>query len=344
MKNRAVLLVLSIICLLMFFDMGVAAEVTLTVKTSRANIRLNADLEATVITQAPMGAVLKSDAKEGEWYRVQLPPNKDGFVISGYIHESVVLVSEEQPQMESVGKSVPVETPQPQVKKAPPQKKPQTAVVREVKPAKPLMQTQPQTTSKKFVIRPYAKIGYLLLQPSAKDLGYSLAGGNDSELNQYLDVNGLNYGAGVQILLPFQLSPSVRLGLDTGFQKLFNMTFDTGSSDLDAIVEDYDKSTEFEYYLHGMVELSPASSPLFIQGGIGFHLVFWTWDTVYYGYYTGDQSEYEAGVGFGVGLFGLAGFNALQTEAFSLPIGVRIDYLLRYGSLLKASFVIGFAF
>jgi hypothetical protein len=342
MKKRLLLMVLSLICVLFLFEMGEAATVILTVKTTKANIRLQPSLESTVITQAPLGAVLTSTGKEGEWYIISLPPNKDGVVVSGYIHQSVVTVSEEQLPTDAVEKNIPEMTKPKQEIKTVPEKIPQAPVKSDITRVEPPRQARPQGTSKKFTFRPYFKVGYLLLQPSATDFGYSSADGDS--LNMYLDVNGLNYGGGVQVLLPFQLGPSLRLGLDTGFQKLFSMRFDTTSSDLDFIYEDYDKSSEFEYYLNTMIEFSPGAMPLFIQGGIGMHLVFWNWKTVYVGKYTGDLGYEESGLDFNLGLFGLAGFNAIQTETFSLPIGVRIDYLLRYGSLLKASFVIGFAF
>jgi hypothetical protein len=342
MKKRLVLLILSLFCVLFLFEMGEAAEVSLTVKTAKANIRLQPSLESAVITQAPMGAVLTSTAKEGEWFLISLPPNKEGVVVSGYIHQSVVIVSEEKMPTDAVEKNIPEKTKPIQEKRVVPEKIPQIPVKSDVTRVETPRQVQPQRTSKKFTFRPYVKVGYLLLQPSAADFGYSSVEGDS--LNMYLDVNGLNYGGGVQVLLPFQLGHSLRFGLDTGFQKLFSMRFDTTSSDLDFIYEDYDKSSEFEYYLNAMVEFSPGSMPLFIQGGLGMHFVFWNWKTVYVGKYTGDQSYVESGLGVNMGLFVLAGFNAVKSEAFSFPIGLRIDYLLRYGSLLKASFVIGFAF
>ena len=63
--------------------------------TNPANIRTNPSVQSTIILTAPLGAVLDVVKKEGVWFLVQLPPNKDGFSVRGYIHQSTVEVIEE---------------------------------------------------------------------------------------------------------------------------------------------------------------------------------------------------------------------------------------------------------
>ncbi len=61
-----------------------------SIKVQLANIRLMPSLQSAVIHQVPSGVELKALAKTGNWYRVDLPPNEDGLVLSGYIHHSIV--------------------------------------------------------------------------------------------------------------------------------------------------------------------------------------------------------------------------------------------------------------
>jgi opacity protein-like surface antigen len=61
-----------------------------SIKARMANIRLMPSLQSAVINRIPSGVELKALAKTGNWYRVNLPPNEDGFVLSGYVHHSIV--------------------------------------------------------------------------------------------------------------------------------------------------------------------------------------------------------------------------------------------------------------
>lgn len=61
-----------------------------SVKVPRANIRLMPTTKSSVISQVLSGVALKTLAKTGNWYRVNLAPNKEGLVLSGYIHHNIV--------------------------------------------------------------------------------------------------------------------------------------------------------------------------------------------------------------------------------------------------------------
>jgi len=71
---------------------GEARKVQIRVKVKKANVRLEPATESMVISQAPLGAILEVEYKKGEWYLVNLPPDQDGFVVSGYIHQDNVTV------------------------------------------------------------------------------------------------------------------------------------------------------------------------------------------------------------------------------------------------------------
>jgi outer membrane protein W len=61
-----------------------------SIKVRMANIRLMPSLKSAVIHQLPLGVELKPLGKSGNWHRVNLPPNPDGIILSGYIHGSIV--------------------------------------------------------------------------------------------------------------------------------------------------------------------------------------------------------------------------------------------------------------
>ncbi len=61
-----------------------------SIKVPMANIRLMPTLQSSVIDRAPSGVELETLAKTGKWYRVNLPPNEEGYVLSGYVHQSIV--------------------------------------------------------------------------------------------------------------------------------------------------------------------------------------------------------------------------------------------------------------
>ena len=60
------------------------------VKVPRANIRLMPTTKSPVIHQVLAGVELIHLAKTASWHRVNLAPNKEGIILSGYIHNNIV--------------------------------------------------------------------------------------------------------------------------------------------------------------------------------------------------------------------------------------------------------------
>jgi uncharacterized protein YgiM (DUF1202 family) len=56
----------------------------------QANVRAKPNFESQVLRQVKVGMTLLSIAKEGEWYKVTLPPDEQGKVAVGYVHQSFV--------------------------------------------------------------------------------------------------------------------------------------------------------------------------------------------------------------------------------------------------------------
>jgi hypothetical protein len=310
---------------------GQASMVKLKVIVKAANIRSKPDLASAILKTVSNGTLFESPGKEGRWYKVNLPPDAKGTTVTGYVYDSLVEVVEEikeealkaaigeAPKKEAAGeKAIPAE-----IQKTQPEPAPAASVFRK----------------RSLSFRPYAKFGVLATPPTAADLNYlSVDGGN---LDQYLDVAAFSFGGGVQVL--FSLSPdnTINLGLDLGAQKLFSSVFDLGTSDI--VYEDIHHENEFSFYLLGLFEFRPRQSPLFFQGGLGMHLVSWSWDYTYSGQYSDEYKE-ESGTEVNLGLMLAGGLDLPVNDKISVPIMLRMDGLMRYGMLLHISLSIGLSF
>jgi len=92
-KSKCGLLSIFSLILIGFFpELCQAEELDLRVIVQKANVRLEPDVGSEIILQVSMGTVLKSDRKEGNWYKLKLPPDKNGIERSGYIHSNIVEV------------------------------------------------------------------------------------------------------------------------------------------------------------------------------------------------------------------------------------------------------------
>lgn len=91
MNLKKVLVFILFISLASAFSYQVFAEkMVIRVAVQQGNIRVKPSLESAVVGRAPMGAIFKVLEKKGEWFKVNLPPDEDGFIITGYIHSSIV--------------------------------------------------------------------------------------------------------------------------------------------------------------------------------------------------------------------------------------------------------------
>lgn len=75
-------------------DLGKIAKDSYYVKVVRENatLMLFEDKESEVIMKIPLGAMLDVELIEREWIKVSLLPNKDGIIITGYVHISFIEV------------------------------------------------------------------------------------------------------------------------------------------------------------------------------------------------------------------------------------------------------------
>ena len=88
-------------CLMLFSSYAwnqEAVQWKLRVSADKAAIHLQPDLKSPVIGTVPQGTILSSNQGEGAWFRIALPPDKEGIVILGYIATNDVEILEEKIQ------------------------------------------------------------------------------------------------------------------------------------------------------------------------------------------------------------------------------------------------------
>ena len=73
--------------------------IKLRVTAEQANVREKPDIMSAILQQLPEGSTLEAERKEGEWYAVLIEKEEGGFML-GYVHESLVIVIEEAPQVQ----------------------------------------------------------------------------------------------------------------------------------------------------------------------------------------------------------------------------------------------------
>jgi outer membrane biosynthesis protein TonB len=95
------------------------APLKLKVVTDQANIRKEPDIGSPIIHMAPRGTVLEGESQEGEWYCVRFISDR-GQATTGFVHESLVIVTSRLPEAKQPDKP-PAEPPPPPVKKLPPE-------------------------------------------------------------------------------------------------------------------------------------------------------------------------------------------------------------------------------
>lgn len=93
-------LFLSLFLLIFSSNNLYAQETKIRVIKNDAVLRLSPDNGSMVIKELPPGALLDAVETIGEWIKVKLPPDKDGIVITGYIHYSFITFEIKQFQPE----------------------------------------------------------------------------------------------------------------------------------------------------------------------------------------------------------------------------------------------------
>jgi hypothetical protein len=206
-----ILLLLPTFILLSFPAEAQEAVTKLKVVTEMANVRLKPDIGSIIIQQAPQGTILESTAKEGEWYLIKIK-TEEGQIVSGYVHESVVIAIEGPAQEKEK-----IEIKKPPEKEV--KKEPQKEKIEKKPPAKPAA-APPASQPYKFHIDFSLSGG--AIYASAKDLNDGATGAVDLQKDKLgMDQEGnvqpahLSYIIGGE--LTFSLSSHLSLGLGADY-------------------------------------------------------------------------------------------------------------------------------
>lgn len=189
--------------------------------------------------------------------------------------------------------------------------------------------------SAQTLIRPYAKVGYLMLAPSASDFGNIVVGNPSVSLDNELEVKKGNYGVGTQLLFPLSKSKGLRIGADVGFQSLYEWNMDLSKQPGGlpyGLTMDLTSWSETGIFITGLVELSPKSSGLFAQAGLGLQMVLGksTHDirSIYSEYNFTKENTYNS---LELGLLLCGGYSIPVNNKISFPLMIRIDQIFEYG-------------
>ncbi len=218
--KKAIVLIVCGLVLLVSPSFIQAGKVKLRVTVEKANVRLKPDLGSMVISEVPLGAVLEAEEQIGEWFKVNLPPDEKGFVVTGYIHSSAVELVEEKPVEEK-----PVSPP-------PPPPPPPSA-----EPPQPPAYQPTSGAGISFSLRFLGGMNYL----SGGDINEGIKGWNDMWHDQ-ADFMGftmegemkpihLGFDFGGDIIV--NLTPQIGVGLGIGYlqgSKTSEVTFANGTT------------------------------------------------------------------------------------------------------------------
>jgi hypothetical protein len=298
-KNKSrihfLIIVPLIFCLFFLTDICDAASFKVRIIVSKANIRLKPDIDSTIIANVPIGTVLESEGKEGNWYKVILPPDESGFVISGFVHQNIVEVREEIKEeiieeVKEVPKKEIIEEEKPK-EEIPP--------VAQAPPAKDKRPTQPaprypqrrrrQPEQKKFS----AGIG----------LGIAFPSGDISEF--------FRAGLGANIYGGFLILKEPQINLIGGLEAYYFLN--------DSLYTDASMS-RLLFYADCRIGKKINSFSFFAEGGIGLYLdLLEIWN--YWG--AASDTEFEvggrAGGGVAIGKFEIVGmFHFVERNMFTI--------------------------
>ncbi len=186
----------------LFLPVAAAARQTVVkVVADRAVVRLKPDLSSPMIGQVTRGTLLESSKKTQEWFAVALPPDEDGIVVKGYIHQSLV-------EVVSAGEA-PAEVPKPE--ETPPARVAEPAQEEYEPPAR--RAPRPTYGRSKIVAGTYLKFGWMTSpDPGGFGKGWLADAGFDLGL-------GRNVGIGLEI------QPAYRSYADLGLTSIPIMGF-----------------------------------------------------------------------------------------------------------------------
>ncbi len=184
-----------------------AQGMVVKIVADRAVVRLKPDISSPIIGQVVRGTLLEAGRKAGDWYAVALPPDEDGTVVNGYVHQSLVDVV-------SAGQAPPAE-PAPETAPERLESPPARAVEPVEQEEEPPARRAPRPTygRSKIVAGTFLKFGWMT---SPDPGGFS---------NAWLASFGFDLGLGRNVGVGLEIQPAYRSYSDLGLTSIPVMGF-----------------------------------------------------------------------------------------------------------------------
>lgn len=129
-KERILNFVISFVFIYQVFSLNFIysddkQEKEIRVIKENAELRLLPDNESLIIKNLPLGSIFTIEEISDEWIKIKLPPNQDGIIVTGYIHQRFIEEStKEAPEVTKITeKKKPIIIPIPQPEEPIPTKK-----------------------------------------------------------------------------------------------------------------------------------------------------------------------------------------------------------------------------
>ncbi len=190
------------------------------------------------------------------------------------------------------------------------------------------------------LLRPYLNGGGTLLTPSSQELEYRGVTDNMFRMRRF------GVGGGTQLLFvrgePQGTDNSLRWGVDVGFRRLFRAKV-YGDLTQGVTWLNINRETEYGLSLLALVERTHREKAIYLQAGLGLHVVFWKWTRDYAGLQGRDVTD-KSGCAVNPGLMTAAGFNMVVSRNVVIPVMVRADLIFRHGVMLPVYIMVGWVF
>jgi len=298
------------------------SQIKLKVVADLANIRQQPAIDSPIIKQAEKSEIIEALGLQGEWFRVIFLKDS-GEATTGYVHESLVIVTEGTPEKITQPVIKPIEEDKPKRKKTTPPKK--TTVKPKVKKPETQISLSEQTIPTDQVIK---RFGFKFSVGSNYVVGGQINEGAKGLADYYRETLGISSTYEVRPLhLSYLASSEVFFPLNNNFS--IGVGLDYYRGELESVVK-FDRADFADYYsAKPRVDATPicvyiASHPApFIFLKVGIEYLF-AKANYYYRYQTEDfwqewsGSAKAQGIGFlaGVGYeYEIAPFAKLFVEA-----------------------------
>ncbi len=292
-KERVAYLSLFLILLFTPIQKALGQETIFKLKVvaDQANIRLEPDISSIIIRQVPQGTILNAREKIENWFSVQIT-TKQETVVSGYVHESLVIVIEPGP-----------------VEKKPPR-------IKKTRPVTPAPEQKQRTTPSTFFLSIMGGGNYI--QGGDINLGIKgLAGLYEDTLRIKGEgkIGSVHWGYIFGLEVSFPMSENLSWGIGVEHFQGKNKgqwEYPQGESSSLLLVRSNLRATPANLFL----TYYPFSY-LYIKGGISYYFARFTYD---YRFQTEDLTEQWEGKSNaqGLRLSGSLGFSKKYSSNLSL--------------------------